>query len=321
MRAARFHRFGTPDQLTIEEIPGPNGSGPGAVVRVLASGINPSDAKNVQGRFPQTTLPRTPGRDFAGVVVEASSEEWAGRAVFGSGGELGFTRDGAHSELIYVPETALCPKPDNMSFEEAGCVGAPYVTAWLAIERADVKPGETVAVIGAAGAVGSAAVQIARWRGARAICVERTPRPDATADVVYTAEKSAAAGVRALTGARGADVCIDTAGLVADGLRALARGGRMMVITAPSNPRVAIDIFAFYRGELQMAGIDSLKLDSAQCGEILRSLVAGFESGALWIEPAIRAFPLECVVEAYSAVLYHSAPGRCVLLPSPSERE
>lgn len=321
MLAARFHRFGAPEQLKIEDIPAPNGSAPGAVIRVVASGINPSDAKNVQGRFPQTTLPRTPGRDFAGVVIEASNDEWVGRAVFGSGGEFGFTRDGAHSELIYVPETALCPKPDNMSFEQAGCVGAPYVTAWLALQKADVKPGETVAVIGAAGAVGSAAVQIARWRGARVICVERAPRPDATADVIYTGEKSAAAGVRALTGGSGANVCIDTAGLVAEGLQALARGGRMIVITAPANPRVAIDILAFYRAELQMAGIDSLKLDGAQCGEILRSLVPGFESGALWIEPPIRTFPLEGVVDAYSAVLYHSAAGRCVLIPAANGRE
>jgi NADPH:quinone reductase-like Zn-dependent oxidoreductase len=319
MLAARFYRFGTPDQLTIEDIPAPDGSGPGAIVRVVASGINPSDAKNVQGRFAQTTLPRTPGRDFAGIVVEASNPKWVGRPVFGSGGEFGCTRDGAHSELIYVPESALCPKPDNMSFEQAGCIGAPYVTAWLAIQKADVKPGETVAVIGAAGAVGSAAVQIARLRGARVIGVERGPRRDST-DVIYASEKSAAACVRALTGGSGADVCIDAAGLASEGLQALARGGRMIVIAAPANPRVAIDMLAFYRSELQIAGIDPLKLDGAQCGEILRSLVPGFESGALWIEPQITTFPLERIAEAYSAVLYHAAQGRCVLLPAADAR-
>ncbi|HZT40456.1 MAG TPA: zinc-binding alcohol dehydrogenase family protein [Bryobacteraceae bacterium] len=320
MLAARFHRFGTPDQLTIEDIPAPDGSGPGAIVRVVASGINPSDAKNVQGRFAQTTLPRTPGRDFAGVVVEASNHKWVGRHVFGSGGEFGCTRDGAHSELIYVPESALCRKPDNMSFEQAGCIGAPYVTAWLAIQKADVKPGETVAVIGAAGAVGSAAVQIARWRGARVIGVEQGSRREAAADVICANEKSAAACVRALTGGSGADVCIDAAGLASEGLQALARGGRMIVIAAPANPRVAIDMLAIYRSELQIAGIDPLKLDGAHCGEILRSLAPGFESGALWIEPKITTFPLERIVEAYSAVLYHSVQGRCVVIPAADSR-
>ena len=316
MRAARFHSFGAPDQLRIEEVPSPDGSSAGAVVRVLASGINASDAKNVQGRFPQTTLPRTPGRDFAGVVVAAPSQEWIGRAVFGSGGELGFTRDGAHSELISVSESALCPKPEKMTFEEAGCAGVPFVTAYLALRKADLQSGETVAVVGAAGAVGSAAVQIARWWGARTIGIERKRRGETGGDAVYTSETAAGAGVRALTEGRGADVCIDTAGLITDGLRCLAHGGRMVAITAPANPRVTIDISAFYRGEMQLAGINSLKLDSTACAEILRVLIPGFESGALSIEPAIGAFPLDRVVEAYAAVLYHSAPGRCVLLPA-----
>jgi NADPH:quinone reductase-like Zn-dependent oxidoreductase len=316
MLAARFHSFGSPDQLNIEEVPSPDGSAPGVVVRVFASGINPSDAKNVQGRFPQTTLPRTPGRDFAGVVIADPSEQWIGRAVFGSGGELGFTRDGAHSELISVSESALCLKPETMSFEEAGCAGVPFLTAFLALRKADLQAGETVAVLGAGGAVGSAAVQIARWRGARTIRIERKRRAESDGEAVYTSETAADAGVRALTEGRGADVCIDTAGLITDGLRSLAHRGRMIAITAPANPRVTIDMRAFYRGEMQLAGIDSLKLDSTACAEILRLLAPGFESGALSIEPAISTFPLHRVVEAYAAVLYHSAPGRCVLLPA-----
>src|SRR5262249_8354204 len=150
----------------------------------------------------------------------------------------------------------------------------------------------------------------ARWWGARTIRIERTRRGEADGDAVYTSETAADAGVRALTQGHGADVCVDTAGLITDGLRCLAHRGRMVAITAPANPRVTIDILAFYHGEMQLAGIDSLKLDSTACAEILRLLTPGFESGALSIEPVISAFPLNRVVEAYEAVLYHSAPGR-----------
>jgi NADPH2:quinone reductase len=316
MRAARFHRFGVPDLLTIEDIPTPEISASEVLVKVMAAGINPSDAKNIQGRFPQTTLPRTPGRDFAGVVVQAARSELIGQAVFGSGGELGFTRDGAHAENIVLPERAVCPKPDTLTFEQAACAGVPYVTASLAIAKAALQAGETVAVIGAAGAVGSAVAQLARWRGAEVIRVEHHRREGAGPDAIFASEKPIDAAVRARTGGRGADLCVDTAGLIDDGLRLLARGGRLIVITAPSNPRVAIDILAFYRNELHLAGVESLRLDSIACAETLRSLLPGFASGALSVEPAITTYSLDDAVAAYSAVLYHSNSGRCVLLPN-----
>jgi NADPH:quinone reductase-like Zn-dependent oxidoreductase len=316
MRAARLHRFGAPDQLAIEEIENPELDNSSVLVRVLASGINPSDAKNVQGRFPQTTLPRIPGRDFAGVVVEAARTGLVGQSVFGSGGELGFTRDGASAELIAVPERAVCPKPEGMSFEQAGCAGTPFVTASLAISKSMLQAGETAAVLGAAGAVGSAAVQIARWRGATVIRVERRRREGAEPGTVFASEQPIDSAIRAVTEGRGVDVCIDTAGLTDLGLRSLARGGRLVVITAPANPRVPVDILSLYRNELHLAGVDSLKLDSIACAETLRSLLPGFVAGVLSVDLPLTTYVLDDAVRAYSDVLYHSNSGRCVLLPS-----
>src|ERR1700735_177321 len=106
MKAVRFTRHGRPDVLTVEDMPTPSPDPREALVRVEAASVNPSDVKNVQGLMEQTTLPRTPGRDYAG-VVEAGPSSWIGAAVWGSGGDTGFTRDGSHAEYIVVPVASL----------------------------------------------------------------------------------------------------------------------------------------------------------------------------------------------------------------------
>ena len=148
-----------------------------ALVRVMAASINPSDVKNVAGAMKQTTLPRIPGRDYAG-VVEAGPAEWIGAEVWGTGGDVGFTRDGTHAELIAVPVDSLRRKPETLSFDQAASVGVNYMAAWCGIEAAGLKAGETVLLIGAGGGVGGAAAQIARRLGARVIGADRrAPRP------------------------------------------------------------------------------------------------------------------------------------------------
>ena len=102
MRAIRFEAFGDPSVLMAVEAPTPIADEKTAVVRIMAASINPSDVKNVAGAMSQTTFPRVPGRDFAG-VVETGPSEWIGTEVWGTGGDTGFTRDGTHAELIAVP--------------------------------------------------------------------------------------------------------------------------------------------------------------------------------------------------------------------------
>ena len=97
MKAVRFTHHGKPDVLTVAEVPTRTASDSQALVRVVAASINPSDVKNVQGLMEQTTLPRTPGRDFAG-IVEAGPATWIGAEVWGTGGDTGFTRDGSHAD-------------------------------------------------------------------------------------------------------------------------------------------------------------------------------------------------------------------------------
>lgn len=115
MKALRFNRFGSPAVLTIEEVPRPVPRDGEALVRVKAAAINPSDVKNVSGHFAGTTLPRTPGRDFAGVVVEG--RKYQGEEVWTSGPGLGITRDGAQAEYVVLPEESLSLKPRTLSME------------------------------------------------------------------------------------------------------------------------------------------------------------------------------------------------------------
>src|SRR5438874_3301561 len=169
MRALRFDRFGPPNQLQIQEMERPHSQRGEVVVQLHAAGVNPSDVKNGAGGMEDTTLPRTPGRDFAGVVSEGPAE-LVGTEVWGTGGDIGFTRDGSHAEYLLLPREAACPKPASLSFIEAGSIGLTYVTAWLAIiDGARLQTGETLLVVGATGGFGSAAIQIGKWKGAHVI--------------------------------------------------------------------------------------------------------------------------------------------------------
>jgi len=161
MQVIEFKKFGAPSQLKLVERPTPQADANTAVVRIEAASVNPSDVKNVAGRMEQTTLPRVPGRDYSGVVVDGPTE-WLHNEVWGTGGDVGFTRDGSHAQYIQVPVASLVRKPETLSHEQAACVGVNFVTAWCALEYAKLSAGETFAVFGANGGVGGASIQIAK---------------------------------------------------------------------------------------------------------------------------------------------------------------
>src|ERR1700683_369737 len=173
MRALRFQQTGSLDYLKVEEAPKPVPTVGEVLVQIKAAAINPSDAKNVLGKMHETSVPRTPGRDFAGIVVEGPPE-WLNQKVFGSGGNLGFGRDGTHAEFVTVPLAAINPLPKNLSFEQTAAMGVAYMTAWAAVvTTAQIQAGETILITGTSGAVGGAAARIAKKQGARVIGTER----------------------------------------------------------------------------------------------------------------------------------------------------
>src|SRR5262249_7441043 len=130
MQALQFTEFGPVSNLRLVELPDPKANAVTAIVRVAAGSINPSDVKNVEGKMEHVTLPRVPGRDYAGTVVEGPAE-WIGAKVWGTGGEIGYSIDGSHAELIAVPTASIRSKPRMLSLEQAASVGVTYLAAWL----------------------------------------------------------------------------------------------------------------------------------------------------------------------------------------------
>jgi len=290
-------------------------------VRVEAASINPSDVKNVQGAMAQTALPRIPGRDYAG-VVETGPADWIGLEVWGTGGDVGFTRDGTHAQYLSVPVTSLRRKPSRLSFDQAASIGVTYEAAWCGtVEAAALQPGEILAVIGAGGGVGGAVAQIGRRLGARVIGVDRrTPPADAPilaiADTLIIAEADPAAAIRKATGGRGADVVFDTVGgvLFRSALAALAPRGRLIEISSTGGREVAFDLVEFYHNESRLFGVDTLKRDLVASATVLDALAEGFEAGDYRAAPIAGTYPLAEAVTAYQRVAA-GAPGRIVLHP------
>lgn len=173
MRAAAFRTFGGPEVLQVMELPAPV-AGPGEVrVRVRAAGVQPFDAAVRAGWTPPGVtgdLPRIPGNEFAGVVDQVG-EDVTGVSL---GQEvLGFSLLNSYAEYIVVPAGEVTPKPAGVPWEVAGALTAAVQTAELALDGLAVGAGDTLLVHGAAGAVGTAAVQIARSRGAVVIGTAR----------------------------------------------------------------------------------------------------------------------------------------------------
>ena len=113
------------------------------LIEVKAAAVNPSDVKAATGLMAYAVFPRTPGRDYAGVVLDGPAG-WIGREVFGSSGDLGIRRDGTHASHLAVEADAVVVKPQALSWEEAAGIGVPFVTATEGFRRAGMpKPGES----------------------------------------------------------------------------------------------------------------------------------------------------------------------------------
>jgi NADPH:quinone reductase len=323
MRALRFNQFGGPTVLHLTDLPDPVGTAQEAVIRVHAASVNPSDVKNVAGSMEWTKLPRTPGRDFAGVVA-SGPPEWEGAAVWGTGGDVGFTRDGSHAELMSVPVEALVRKPDRLSFDEASAVGVNFVVGWYgAVEAAQLAAGEIIAIFGVSGGVGGAVAQIARALGATVIGVDRRkPGPETPAAAVIdhfvTFDPAADAGaeIKRLTEGAGADVVYDAVGGVTTpaALASLAHGGRLVVISVVGPRAVEIDLKDLYRNETRILGIDSTKLGVVESARRLEKMGPYFESGEFRPLPIAARYSLDEAQAAYQAVVDHIA-GRVVINP------
>ncbi|WP_024512170.1 zinc-binding alcohol dehydrogenase family protein [Bradyrhizobium sp. ARR65] len=292
------------------------------LIEIKAAAVNPSDVKAATGLMAYAVFPRTPGRDYAGVVIDGP-EGTIGREVFGSSGDLGIRRDGTHATHLAVEAGAVVEKPKTVSWEEAAGIGVPFVTAMEGFRRAGIpNAGETVLIMGVNGKVGQAATQIATWHGARVIGVVRKNEAyeghaNATIEVIDASATDVAARVRELTDGKGAAIVFNTVGdpYFQAAHKSLALRGRQILIAAV-NPVVPFNILEFYRGQHTYVGVDTLALSSVATGDVLRELAPGFASGHLkpFSINSTAIYPLEDAGRAYLAVA-GSSRDRVILRP------
>ena len=309
--------------MEVVDLPDP--SGDGVVIEVAAAGICFPDVLLTRGQYQITPdLPFVPGSEVAGLVRSApvSSGYAAGDRV------AAFPFLGGFAEVVEADAAMVFPLPDSVTFEQGAALPMNYLTCHFALrERGRLREGETVLVHGAAGGIGTAAVQLAAAWGARVIAVVSSHDKGAVARAAGAHEVVLADGFRdavaGLTSGRGVDVVVDPVGgdRFTDSLRSLAPGGRLLVIgfTAGSIPEVKVNRLLL--GNISVVGVGWGAWWTGRRGPgpgFLRhqwdDLVPLLESGA--IDPVIgEVRDLEDVVAALTAVDERRATGKILLVP------
>src|SRR5258708_3153857 len=235
MQAVQIHRYGGPEELTLEQAPRPVPQAGEVLLRVYAAGVNPLDWKIRQGlmqAFQPITFPYIPGIEGAGVVEEVGpgvAADLVGQAVIWQ------TTSGAYAEYLTVSVEDFARKPKSLSFVEAAAVPVGATTAWRALfEHGGLISGQRVLIQGAAGGVGVFAVQLAKWKGAQVIGTAATANLDFVrslgADTVVDYTTTPIESV-----VRDVDLVLDGVGgeTLLSSLAALRPGGTLISIAGP----------------------------------------------------------------------------------------
>ena len=324
MKALRCSQHGGPELLTVEDIAAPVPKAGEVLVNVKAAGINFPDALIIQNKYQfKPALPFTPGGELAGVVAavgDGVTRVRVGDAV------IGFTGWGAFAEQAVLPAEGLVPMPEGMPFEIAGSFLMTYGTSWHALkDRAQLQAGETVLVLGAAGGIGIAAIEIAKALGARVIAAAssaeklkicRAKGADETIDYV---REDLRERLKALTGGRGVDVVCDPVGgkFTEPALRSLAWRGRLLVIGFADGeiPRLPLNL-PLLKG-CAIVGVfwgDFLKREPDAAAADLRELSRLYAQSSIAPLVSLRC-PLEGAGGAIEALMKRQVMGKAVVLP------
>ena len=324
MKAVLCEAFGSPDSLVIQEIESPAVQAGAVKIRVYACGINFPDALMIQGLYQlKPPMPFIPGLEVAGDIIEVGEgvdQLCAGDRVMAT------MMYGAFAEEVVVPATMVLPMPANMPYESGAAFPLAYGTAQVALaQRGQLKPGETLLVLGAAGGVGLAAVEVGKAMGARVIAAASTneklklARLHGADETINYKSVSLRDQINALTNERGADVIFDPVGgdIFDVAVRRVAWEGRYLVVGFASGriPTLPANIALLKNAAL--VGVfwgAYLMHDPAVIKRSFAQLLAWYAADLL--QPHIqRVYPLECAGTAVLELMERRAMGKLVLTP------
>lgn len=340
MKAAIFDVNGGPEVLRVADVPTPEPGAGEVLVRVRAAALNHLDLFVREGLPIETPMPHIGGSDIAGEVAAVGAGvrgvEVGERVVvnpsIGCGhcewcrkGEeplcvdyriIGEHTQGGFAEYVAVPAANLYRIPEGFSFEEAAAAPLVFLTAWRGlISRGRLRAGEDVLVTGASGGVSTAAVQIAKLAGARVFAVTTTENVERVrslgADVVY--DRSSVDFSKEVwkdTGKRGVDLILDSVGQATwkQNVRALARGGRLVVYGATTGPVVETDLRVLFWKQAEIIG--TTMSNRHEFEEVMKLLFRGV------LKPVVDVvWPLERIREAHERMEAGEQFGKIVLVP------
>ena len=304
MKAVVAHEYGAPEVLKFEEMPRPEPKDDEALVRVIASGVNPADPLTLSGKYAKewgTNLPLIPGYEIAGIVEKVGAEITTlkpGDAVYGYP-----TFGGGWADYVVVKEWEVAPKPKSLSFAEAAAVPMGALTAWQAlVDAAQLHAGQTILIHGGSGGVGSFAIQIAKVRGARVIATASTANQDLLkqlgADVAidYTKQKFEEI-------AKDVDCVLDPVGkdTLARSYAVMKKGGIILALVAEPDPE------ELKKHEIRAVGV-WVKPNAKDLSDIAQLIDAGK------IKPVVtQVRPLSEAIAAEQQAETHHTRGKVVL--------
>lgn len=313
MRAAVFDRFGDPSVLHPAVVPVPEPVLSEVLVRVVAAGVNPIDAKTRRGAgvgSAVTAFPAVPGYDFSGVVARAPYETHpfpAGTPVFGM---TSFPRTGgSYAEYAVVPTLSLAPKPPSLSYAEAAAVPLAALTAWgLVVETAHAHEGQRMLIHGASGGVGHFAVQFARYFGAH-VTVTASPRNTGWLRDLGAAVVIDRTATRFEDVVSGVDVVVDLAGNDRDDT-----GVRSLTVLRPGGLYIAVPTGSWpgYADAAAAAGVRATSYRVVPDGAALATIGRLLESGSVQVF-VDRVHPLADAAQAHRDMETGHTRGKIVL--------
>lgn len=325
MKAIVCQQWGLPDTLSVQEVSDPQ-PGPGQVViDVQAAGVNFPDVLIIQGKYQfKPSLPFTPGSELAGIVRSVADDV----TTFKPGDQvIAFTATGAFGQQIAVPAHALMPMPAGMDFDTAAAITLTYGTSHHAVvDRAALKAGETMLILGAAGGVGLAAIEIGKALGARVIAAASTDEKlsvcqahGADAVINYSREDLREA-IKTLTDGKGPDVIYDPVGgeYAEPAFRSIGWRGRYLVVGFANGeiPRLPLNLTLLKGASL--VGVfwgEFVKREPKANLAAMRQLMGWLQEGK--IKPLVSArYALADTPRALNDMAARKVTGKVVILPN-----